>query len=407
MYFGYDTPLDEVPEGILTIPMVANLSPVAWVTGADIHLGKWKLDRKFGRSLDGIQQVMKEWHPAFPFSTKIHAEREETRDFGQGKSGILYSGGLDSTASYLRNRERNPSLVSIRGAPDERLYLKEYWDLIRTRVFLPFSQSVGADINFIETNIIDILNSKTLDETFAKSLNWSPLNLYPRWWTRIHFGIAMLGTCAPLTYAKQIETLIIAAGSQKVSDHSSASHPRTDELVRWGNLKVVHDSIDLTRQEKITKVVGPFVRDGNDLLLRVCWTGDTSLRNERTEKNIPNCGKCGKCLRTIAGLLAERLDPTEFGFDMSTFSIEDVRKKLLSSRWSIDSVNFWKDIQHALISRPEGNDFYDSDHFFESLSNFDIDQRLRLQDRNLHSTVKRVNNVIRRSRRALKIPCRS
>ena len=75
----YETYLDNVPPGILSIPFVSSLLPVAWIRGADIRLTC--LDRKFKRALEKIQEIYKRWYPQLPFRTELLVDKEETTIF--------------------------------------------------------------------------------------------------------------------------------------------------------------------------------------------------------------------------------------------------------------------------------------------------------------------------------------
>ena len=66
------------------------------------------LDREFLTSMNDIQEFMRErnWYPGFSFSGSINPKNTETNNFANsGKSALLYSGGIDSITSYLKNRK--------------------------------------------------------------------------------------------------------------------------------------------------------------------------------------------------------------------------------------------------------------------------------------------------------------
>ena len=52
-FIEYDSSIDNVDDSILYIPVIANIVPVAWATGADIHLEA--LDRTFVNALGTIK----------------------------------------------------------------------------------------------------------------------------------------------------------------------------------------------------------------------------------------------------------------------------------------------------------------------------------------------------------------
>jgi len=74
-------------------------------------------------------------------------------------------------------------------------------------------------------------------------------------------------------------------GTGAVVDHNFSSH----------DMRIIHDGIELTRQDKIKLIAGWDMALEN---LRVC------NRFQQYREEMFNCGSCEKCLRTMLGLLA-------------------------------------------------------------------------------------------------------
>ena len=55
---------------------------------------------------------MKEIHSKFPFSTQIHVDKIVLNTFSCQGSLLLFSGGIDLTASYIRHKDEKLILVS-------------------------------------------------------------------------------------------------------------------------------------------------------------------------------------------------------------------------------------------------------------------------------------------------------
>ena len=115
LFIEYDTEIN-ANESIFNIPLTATILPLAWLTGSDIHVGD--LDKRFQESMEQLKDAFKIMYPKVAFS-KIQAE--ETVENSSGKidptkrTGLLFSGGVDSMYSLITNIEHNPKLVMIWG----------------------------------------------------------------------------------------------------------------------------------------------------------------------------------------------------------------------------------------------------------------------------------------------------
>ncbi len=132
-----------------------------------------------------------------------------------------------------------------------------------------------------------------------------------------------------------------------------------------------HDGYELSRQEKIRQILKPYImRSGKYPLLRVCYSQYREF----------SCGRCLKCIRTMLGLLLERIDPTKCGFPMDSEFLERVKKDLESGSIELDDDNlfFMRDIQSHIP-----NDLsYLPEHlraFFEWFRSYDLNINYRVR----------------------------
>ena len=60
-----------------------------------------------------------------------------------------------------------------------------------------------------------------------------------------------------------------------------------------------------------------------------------------------NCCKCEKCSRTIMGIIAERLDPNKFGFNVTDSIVNNIKINI-NKKWVFSqmTLTFWSDIQN-------------------------------------------------------------
>ncbi len=127
----YDRDIQNVSASILQIPVFSNIITVAWAAGADIYVKE--LDRSYLESLNKIKLVMKRWYHKLSFSTNIHVEDLVSNKFSNRGYGLLFSGGIDSTASYIKHRNEKPNLIMIWGA-DILLAEEEFWRKVQKQI---------------------------------------------------------------------------------------------------------------------------------------------------------------------------------------------------------------------------------------------------------------------------------
>ncbi|PGF14489.1 hypothetical protein CP556_20455 [Natrinema sp. CBA1119] len=130
---SYDVPIGDVPEGVLAIPVLAQVCPVAWANGADVYVDE--VDATFARALEDVKESLCDMHDFLEGGTLYARRTIEPEPDATGESGLLFTGGVDSTCSYVRHREESPTLISVRGwtiTPDAADDGK--WDALRERV---------------------------------------------------------------------------------------------------------------------------------------------------------------------------------------------------------------------------------------------------------------------------------
>lgn len=362
-YIEYDTAIDNVNKSLLSVPAVSVLIPIAWATGANLYVEE--LDETFLRSLEKVKAVMKKWHPNFSFHTKVKAQKRIPNKFLNKDYGLLFSGGLDSTVSYIENRVLKPHLISIWGV-DVLTQKTALWKKIEGAL-TEFANKEYVPTHFIKTNVLELLKFELLNVDFGRD-----------WWVRVSHGLTTIGLCAPLT-AKSIGTILIAStrGPQHPGEirYPLGSSPLIDERISWADVRVIHDCYRLNRQQKIKYVLKPFIEAEYHPILRVCTD---SLRRDL------NCSQCHKCLNTMAGLVLEGIDPNKCGFNMTDKTLIALKQLFLNREYKIFEHDFvapnfiwrtdeWKTIQTE-IPQSLNNNLYNSAQFFDWLRDFDLEK---------------------------------
>jgi len=354
-YVEYDKEVHNVSRSILHIPAVANIITLAWAIGADIYVKE--LDKTYLESLNKVKSVFKRFYPKLPFSTRINVEEIVSNRFFNEGYGLLFSGGVDSMTSYIRHKDKKPNLIMVWGV-DIPVRARLHWMQVRG-IYKEFAAQENVKINFIKTNIREFLNEFLLDTEFGRyAIDLS-------WWGGFHHGIALLGLCAPLTM-ERIGTILIASGASPHSARRYAwgSSPLIDNKISVADIKVVHDGYELSREEKIGKVLKGYIRNERRYpALKVCWSQYHDF----------NCSKCEKCSRTITGLVLQNIDPNKCGFRIDSNFFAFLRENLIKGGFTSNEQNIqiWKRLQRS-IPKELTNDLYNSKEFFAWFRDFDI-----------------------------------
>lgn len=323
----YSHSIADVPRGVLAIPAVANLAPLAWGLGAELHVPE--VDRAFGNALPKIRRGFNELYPDWEFSGDIHAEVYGDYASHTGDNSMaLFSGGVDSLCTYLTNQDENPLLATIYYTDDELTETDEHRN-IRNLVG-SVADREDAETVGIESNLRHPFDRKCIRQEFRTLLT-------DGWWGNIQHGLGLLGAVAPTAHSNDVGTVYIAASRTHETDSGWGSHPEIDGRVRWTGTECVHDGFELTRQEKIDRFAGYSRETGEPLPVRTCWRSDSVL----------NCGTCEKCCRTILGLELAGLDADEHGFDVPDDFFDTIRSGLQVGEWKFTAGKsaMWAELQ--------------------------------------------------------------
>ena len=347
-YDGID--LKKVNNSILAIPIFTLIAPITWAVGANIYVAE--LDASFFQSMAKVKDVYRKFNPNFSFSGDISADKVIPNEFGGNRTGMLFSGGVDSLASYLRHKDLKPDFISVWGLPDIPPFEKRFWDTMWTDIRTLASLDDVTTIQ-VKTDMFRNINQELLTTEFGLD-----------WFVEVAFGLFLLGLCAPVTAVRQINTVVIASSYTKEFKRSAGSDPLIDDNVSWSDVRVIHDAFELSRQQKLQYLCTE-QNAGYLSHLRVCW--DSALKT--------NCGDCEKCMRTIVGLVIKGRDPNNCNFhvDQKTFHI--IRDCFLKGRIELSESQafMWKDLQRHIPGEIK-EDIYSSRKFLAWLKEYDLSQ---------------------------------
>jgi hypothetical protein len=347
----YDTSIEEIPEAILLIPFLATIAPIAWVNQAEVFVET--VDKTFLFSLDHIRETLQKFYPHLKFAGKIQAEKIVSPHINtQTRRMALFSGGVDSWATYIRHQDENPILVSVqdvRFAAPNSARASQYHDLmnVSSDYLKKAFGSVKPENRIIRSNLEYAPRLFMLDMllTSAKVISGN-------WYQGVMHGLALAGLCAPLTYLEKVDKLYIASTHTADALIPWGSHPEIDNKIEWTGTRVEHDGYELSRQDKLFLIADYIMK--KDSRLQICTCIDNLTRKRLNIGVGKNCNQCEKCSRTILGLEIAGIDPNEHGFSTDAQTFMRMRENIEDGTWRFgdDERYMWIDLQkHASNAR--------------------------------------------------------
>lgn len=328
----YPQDITSVPDAVAAIPFVCNVLPIIWLTDSRLNLPE--LEKSFYNCIPNVKNGYEEMFPESTFAGEIVVNRVISCDVAHtGKSAVFFSGGLDATQTLVSHIQEAPDLISIWGA-DIKYGNQSGWDIVHDQI-ANTSERFGLLDVVIRSSFREFDNEDVLHRTFCKQLQ-------DGWWHGVKHGLGLLGHAAPYVYLQNISKVYIAA-SNCPNDGvvRCASHPSTDNHVRFCGCRVVHDGFEYSRQDKAKNVVKFCNESGCKVTLHACWQSQTGN----------NCCHCEKCYRTMAALMAEGADPAEYGFEMAYKTLPDMQRYVLScAEFNANvAISYWKHIHDRVL----------------------------------------------------------
>ncbi len=315
VFIEYDFNINAFPNYILTIPAICNIIQIAWVTNTDLFVEK--IDNNFLNSLESIKKVFKKSFGDLKFDSKIYCD--EIINIKKHSQGIiqLYSGGLDSTATCLRNIDTNSHLSIVDFEP-----AGIHKDIIN------WAKNIYGNGSLTRTNIYSFLNRRNLDIDFGRYTEGT-------WWGGIQHGMGLIGLTAPTAYFKNANSIFIASTHDNTFTENWGSDPKIDDLIKWSNITISHKDYEYTRHEKVQKIIKPYIKKtSNYPLLIVC-------NSYARKRELHNCSKCGKCAQAIISLCLEEIDPRKCGFNVTSNTFAWIKESFESLTYFARKSDYW------------------------------------------------------------------
>jgi len=331
-FIDFEENMEGVPASIAVIPFLCNVLPISWLYDAEIRVAEVDLD--FYNSVIEFKQGYIEMYPSEKFGGRLVADKiilNHKRT--PGGSLVFFSGGVDANFTLLSKLEQKPMLLTLWGSD---IYFNDEpgWSVASNQ-----SRAVAKNLNLsysgVKTSFRFFINCDMLDQRFAKRNN-------ENWWHGFQHGIGIISHAAPLAWLKGIDQVYISSSYCAADGEiKCASHPTIDSHVRFAGAVVHHYDFDYSRQQKINRIAEISNSLDIDVDLRVCWQSSGGK----------NCCQCEKCVRTIYGLLAENVDPVDFGFSCGQRKYKKIAEKIAARE--IYPSSFWSEIVEKFIKHQE------------------------------------------------------
>lgn len=306
----YDDDIDlaQLDYSIQIMPFIMNVVSIVWISGKEYCIES--MDEELYASLEKVKEVLKRMFTRTEWNGRLIPKKLIRNTFKYPKASckncmaLLFSGGLDSTASSFYHCDKKQLLITLWGHWDLPLHDKRLWST-RKQQLIDFGNQFGHENSFIKSNYYSFLNRKVLDHLSPEISSWRIFTVE---------GIGWAGLAAPLLLLKGYPELRHASTITWDYPYPAAANPFIDDNIRFSGVQLKHDLFDMNRLEKC-EYVANFCKEKNidKPFIRVC-----------EEKSIANCGKCQKCIRTVLEFAILGENPKGYGFNVSG---DDVIKK--------------------------------------------------------------------------------
>ncbi|UCC95042.1 MAG: hypothetical protein JSW40_09600 [Candidatus Omnitrophota bacterium] len=306
--------------------VVFSLFPIAYQENSFIELPEsLAIEQETQERIDKICELWNRWFLCNRRVKVIGETVETVKPECQERFGAqLFSGGVDSMATFRRQKAHIKYLIFYNGA-DIRLTRPQRFQEVKSYIE-QFAQRYDKEIIAITTNIH---------------------YLHPVSWEHVSHSCAMLGPALALSnYVKKVFIASSFSGEHG-KKMSWGSHPDLDPLIRSNHIETIHDGFGLKRTEKIV-----LLSEEPELLkhIRVCGANINKKYN---------CGKCEKCYRTIMILSILSADSQNLPFPKESFSLGAIANFLSNNEFKEYTKLFWSENLEflELVTKPlEGKD---------------------------------------------------
>ncbi|MDT4995005.1 MAG: hypothetical protein QOH97_4897 [Actinoplanes sp.] len=335
-YTGVDG-LADLDRGVLVVPALGTVLTVAYALGVPVEVER--VDSAYAAAADRLATIFGAMYPHFRASGfELRGERvgaPAAVATAADPALLLFSGGADSTSSLIQHRDEVRALVTVWGA-DVRSTDRALWAQL-SGVLRESALAAGRRRVVARANLQDLIDGPALTRSYGSGFASGS------WWGAVQHGLALTSLTVPVAVALDLPRVLIAGSDLGGTDLPWGSTPHVDNQVRWSGGQVEHDQPHLSRTDKISQLIAPYVHGGGRLSLAICYQpgrGPGGL----------NCGRCEKCLLTVIQLVVAGIAPADVGLPMSPRTLAVARRALSRGRWHGDDGHrgAWHQLQAAV-----------------------------------------------------------
>lgn len=325
--------LEDLDYSIAILPFIMNVISLVWVSGKDYYVDS--MDSEVVTSLEKIKKMFKIFYPKTAWNgrlipRKVVKNKPIAKKQPPKKIALLFSCGVDSTASSLAHRDKQQLLITAWGQSALPLDNPTFWNKNKSAI-LAYSKEHDHTNMFIKSNYYYFLNFKKLTRLSPEILTWRIDTIEDIGWA---------GMVAPILITHQVPVLHIASTETWDFPYPSAANPFIDACISFAGIRVKHDQFELSRFDKIS------------LITHFCshrLTEKPQLIVCQKKGDVINCNRCEKCLLTALSLFGLGANPAEYGFSLS---LDDAKKNMIAffntGRFSSSGLWQFKDLQKKL-----------------------------------------------------------
>lgn len=350
----YDTSVADVPMSILNIPVLSTIIHFALAIGVNIIINE--VDAGYLEGIEQTKQLLK-YHPGFEslsLKSTVKAKPVENTFEDMNRKGLLFSGGADSTASYIAHRHEDPTLIFIHGV-DMPLRWKVYYDRV---------------VEHYKYLNLRTMSSNT-EEIYSQYHAHIGRDIMEGYMPGYSFSMNRLGLCAPFTVAEGIGELMMSS-TYPSREYGDPDYPWSknrvgtfiDQFLSWANVDVHDVEKDYSTTEKIVKLIKPYFDEHGATTIRSC--GHVRYLGPVNTTQF-NCCQCDKCQRVIGSLAVSGIDPRTCGFPTTPKTYEKMMWDTSKRVWNPIYLKYhWSEVQQYIPDEIE-EDYGGSRHFLEWL----------------------------------------
>ncbi len=359
MFLHYEQDMTDVPLSILAIPFVNCMAGLSWLLDAMLLVDE--IDETYYYAFKQIKLAYAELHSTSLHGIFIPSVIKKNKMEGNNKHLLLFGGGVDCHSSFLRNIERVSGIVNIYGWARREDEVSAV-DKSDKEMTLAFAHQFGIEGFHVTSNFASQFDLDRIQKELFSGMGTS------YWYGFLH-SMAFLSIAAPIAWQKGCANLMIASSfTKKLIDVHCGSFITTDNEFKFStNGNTMHDGFELNRQQKIALIAKYQLENGRPYLIQSCSFNDH------------NCCSCEKCFRTVVELIAEGVNPRDFGFIDIDGSMVSHWKTVISrdiAQWAVQKEGYY----YYNLARKRMIENYESiadKEFVDWFLSFDFDKAKR------------------------------